>query len=255
MLGRRVELTALAPRRPRVPDRAHDLGGGFERLDCASTRSSTTSASARLRTPTRAQACTTRSRACRTARCSSTDLAHVRLRPAHRQRPIGCRAVPRPRSVQAITTASARGRRPPLARVAARIPAALRTATPWGVSGVTSSSSCAKTSTGATPRWRSRTRAGQCRARSPCRTAGHRQASIASRVCGGGPPPDQLLADSDLAMYWAKERAVGGVRLFERDPRTPSWSGCRVRGRSATPVEHDEFLVYYQRSSSCVRAR
>ncbi len=71
-------------------------------------------------------------------------------------------------------------------------------------------------------------------------------ASIGIAVSDGDATPESLLADSDAAMYRAKERGRGRIELFDEALR------AKVEGRLATAsalhraVERQEFEVYYQ---------
>jgi diguanylate cyclase (GGDEF)-like protein/PAS domain S-box-containing protein len=71
-------------------------------------------------------------------------------------------------------------------------------------------------------------------------------ASIGIVVSDIGATPESLLAESDAAMYRAKERGRGRIELFDEALR------AKVEGRLATAsalhraVDRQEFLVYYQ---------
>ena len=59
--------------------------------------------------------------------------------------------------------------------------------------------------------------------------------------------PDDVLHDSDVAMYQAKHRGTGQYQLYdstEMDQRSPHWVDLEVELRRA--IEHRELTVYYQ---------
>ena len=192
-----------------------------------------------------ATALTTPSPACRTGRCSSTALDQALSRSPSQPAP-GRRALPRPRRLQASTTASVtHAGDAAVAASRAGSQAACAPATPSPAWAVTSSPSCSRAADDRAARRTDRRRNRAQRARRPPSTSGGpadpRSAPASASPSGGRGDDDaeDLLRDADVAMYRAKERRRSS-RIYvptqamgdAPSPRMASAPSCAARHRA-----------------------